>query len=294
MTGKVGTEKSDEEKRRAYWAEQMERAHEFVLKMYEYPVDECGEPLVSLPDAAEAAGVHVEFSAKPHVKGLPRLFVLREELIARFIAAAREMNDRGWVLKVEDAYRTREMQKYLLQQEYVFDVALERVMWERGGEVPSAEFMFRRIGALVALAPKVGTHMSGSALDISVLHRDDGTELDRGGPYVEISERTPHDSPFISARALENRAAITELMRRHGFVAYPWEFWHYSAGDAYDEYFRRTGRSARYGPVDWDPRDGGVTPIENPSEPLNSFEEIQNGIEKALERLKKPRRKPSK
>ena len=282
MAREMETGNSDDAKRRAYWTGQMEKAHEFVLKMYEYPVDECGEGMVPLRDAA---GVEVTFSEKPHVKGLERIFVIREGLIGDFAAIAREMNDRGWVLKVEDAYRTTEMQKFLLQEEYVFDVALERVMWECAGAVPSPEFMFRRIGALIALAPKVGTHMSGSALDISVLRRDDGSEVDRGGPYVEMSERTPMDSPFISSEARKNRRAITAVMRRHGFVPYPWEFWHYSKGDAYDEYFSKTGKHARYGPVHMN-ADGSVIPIQNPREPLNSYEEIQREINRALARAK--------
>ena len=52
------------------------------------------------------------FSQKPHgALGLPRRFYLRDGLIAQCVAAAAEMNRRGWVLKVEDAYRTPQMQQ---------------------------------------------------------------------------------------------------------------------------------------------------------------------------------------
>jgi len=120
----------------------------------------------------------------------------------------------------------------------------------------------------------VGTHCVGSAIDISVLALEGGAEVDRGAPYLEISERTPMDSPFVSAEARENRAEITDLMARHGFSTYPFEFWHYNAGDAYEELLSGRGGPARYGPVDLDPESGEVRPIADAATPLNSEAEI--------------------
>lgn len=198
------------------------------------------------------------------------------------------MNELGWVLRVEDGYRTREIQKYLGLTPKVFDAVLQRVMWELGGKVPSPEFMFRRCSALVATVPKFATHMSGSAIDISVMSRHDpALEVDRGGPYIELSELTPMNSPFVSALGLRHRKKITALMRDYGFVEYPWEFWHYSSGDAYDQFLRKTGKPAIYGAVDWDPVKNVVTPMADATTPLNSEEEIRTEIEAALQRLAK-------
>lgn len=278
---------ADDAARRAYWTEQFEAAHSFMFNdILPYPVQECGEAFVSLPEAAVAAGVEVHFSERPHVRQLERLYYLREGQIPGFLGAARAMNARGWILRVEDGYRTREIQKYLGRTPQVFDGVLRSVMWELGGKVPTPEFMFRRCSALVATVPKFGTHMSGSAIDISVVWRDDpAREVDRGAPYIEMSERTPMDSPFVSPQARENRQAITALMAEHGFVAYPWEFWHYSSGDAYDQFLCGTGQPARYGAVDWDPHTGAVRPLEDPTLPLNSAEEVRAEIEAALRRI---------
>ena len=151
--------------------------------------------------------------------------------------------------------------------------------------VPSAEFMFRRCSALVATVPKFGTHMSGSAIDVSVLLRaTPATEVDRGAPYIDMSQRTPMDSPYVSATARDNRRQISAVKQRHGFVAYPWEFWHYSSGDAYDQYLRHTGQPAIYGAVDWDAVAGTLAPIANATEPLNSVQEIRDEIAAALKR----------
>ena len=278
----MGTDGADVEARRAYWVEQMEAAWRFMQAIAEYPVEECGEAMAPLRDAAEAAGVETAFSDTKVAAGLNRIFYLREGLLEKFIGVAREMNGRGWVLKVEDGYRTRDIQAGLARQE-IFDTILERVIWERRGETPSPEELLRRVTALVATSPKVGTHMSGSAMDITVLNRDDGTEVDRGGPYLEMSELTPMESPFVRPEARRNRQEITGIMARHGFVAYPYEFWHYSSGDAYDEYLNGSGRPACYGAVELNLSDGRTTAIRDPLEPLQDIEAMRTEIARALE-----------
>lgn len=275
--------------RRAYWAAQMDEAYAFMQAVSAYPVEECGERVVSLPEAVAAAGVEVEFSTRPHVLGLPRLYLLREGLVPAFLRATRALNERGWVLRVEDAYRTVTMQKHQARQPYALDAVLDKVLWENEGQTPTVELLSRRLAALIAASPAVGTHLSGSAVDVSVLHRDTRAEVDRGAPYLEMSERTPMASPFVSPEAQRNREMITQLMRGHGFVTYPWEFWHYNAGDAYAHYLERTGQPARYGPVEVDPRTGAVTPIERPHEPLNSPAELALLLEQALSRRQEAR-----
>jgi zinc D-Ala-D-Ala dipeptidase len=274
----------DEAARRAYWAAQFDEAHAFMMRAAALPVEDCGERLVSLPDAARAAGVEVAFSDRPHVHGLPRLFMLREGQIARFVDAARRLNRRGWVLRVEDGYRTRTMQRDSGLRPELFDVILRKVVWELDGRTPDPAFFFKRLLTLVAQIPMTGTHTAGAAVDVSVLDRTSGAEVDRGGPYLEISERTPMTSPFISPQARRNRQEITAIMQESGFVTYPYEFWHYCNGDVYEECLRPTDRPVRYGPVDLDPSTGRVTPIENPREPLNSLAEIQAQIDAALKR----------
>jgi hypothetical protein len=99
-----------------------------------------------------------------------------------------------------------------------------------------------------------------------------------------MSEKTPMDSPFVPPEAQRNRQEISALMQRHGFVAYPWEFWHYSSGDAYEQVLMKTGRPAIYGAVSFDPQTLQVTPLAQPEQPLNSFDEIRAEIDAALAR----------
>lgn len=276
----------EDSERRAYWKAQMEAAFGMMEAVLVYPVAECGERLVSLEAAAQRTGAKIEFAAEKLAGRFERLFYIRESLADDVMRIAGDLTRRGWLLRIEDAYRTPEMQKELASSALVFDAILRSVIWENEGAIPSPELLLRRVSALAALRPKVGTHISGSALDISVLDARDGRAVDRGGAYPELSELAPMTSPYISGEARAHREAITAIFERHGFKAYPFEFWHYSKGDAYVGYLDKSGAPARYGPVTFDRKTGEVRPIARPAEWLVPLEKIQGLIERALRKEK--------
>lgn len=276
---------STEAARRAYWTEQMELGYGMVEELLAFPVEECGEGFASIRAAAETAGVEMQFSDTKIAGDLDRIFFLRESLIADVVAIGREMNQRGWILKIEEGFRSLEMQGALVRKPSVFDSILRKCIWENGGEVPSVEFVFRRAIVMVANIPKIGTHMSGSAIDISVFRREDGSEIPRGGPYIEVSEKTPMRSPFITEEELRNRLEITSMMEARGFMHFPYEFWHYNKGDAGDCILNHKPGPARYGPVNWNPETNEVTPVEDPMSPLNPLPRIEKEIAAAMGRL---------
>ena len=271
--------------KREYWASQLVEAFAFMEAMRVHPLQECGEPMASLREASEE--LEVQFSTTLINGCHPRVYFIRAGLIDHFRRAAREMNDRGWVLKVEDGYRSPEMQRAQSHNPLHFDVILEKVMWELNGGIPTPELMFRRLSAVIATRCRIGTHVSGSAIDISVFDRATGEEIDRGGSYIEISERTPMASPFITPEQHRHRTEIDALMRRNGWFAYPYEFWHFSGGDSYAESLAGTGQPARYGPVAFDGNSITVIPDPASDEMLEPLEFYQRQIEAALERLGK-------
>ena len=275
----------DEDARRRFWTVHMERSHRLLQAMTEYPTTESGEGFASIPDAAEGAGVEMLFSDSKIAGDLHRVFSIRESLIPDLLAIAREMRERGWLLKIEDGYRTQQMQTLLGQKPAVFDMIVGSCRWELGGEPPSLDLIRRRSTCLVANYPNRGTHTMGAAVDISVFGLDDGEEIGRGKPYLEMSEYTPMDSPFVTAAESQNRRSITTLMERHGFLHYPGEFWHYNKGDALYHYMAKTGQPAPYGPVHWDPISNQVTPYDDVSSPLTPPEEMAAHLAAALARL---------
>ena len=275
---------TDEAARRAYWAEQMQMGYELVQQVLDFPVEECGEKFASIPEAADAAGVEMLFSESKIAGDLDRIFVMRESLMKDLMAVGKDMNDRGWILKIEDGFRTLEMQGTLVRKPEVFDVILQKCIWENGGEVPPTELVFRRAIVLIANIPKIGTHMSGSAIDISVFNREDGSEVWRGNPYLEMSERTPMRSPFIEEQDLKNRLEITDMMEARGWIHFPFEFWHFNQGDAMGHILRDNPAPCRYGPVNWNPETNEVTQVEDMMSPLNPLDVIEKEIHAAIAR----------
>jgi hypothetical protein len=146
--------------------------------------------------------------------------------------------------------------------------------------------ILRRAIVLTANIPKVGTHMSGSAVDISVFHRDDGREVWRGNPYLEMSERTPMRSPFVEPEAIENRLAITAMMEAQGFMHFPFEFWHYNKWDAGGHILTGNPAPAGYGPVNWNPKTNEVTPVTDPMSLLNPASVIEKEVAAAMDRMR--------
>ena len=272
--------------RRAYWTEQMELGSALVEELIAFPVEEGGESLASLREAAAVTKVEMLFSGTKIAGELERVFYLRRSLVHDVMTIAREMNQRGWILKIEDGFRSLEMQSSLVRKPAVFDAVLKKCLWENGGSLPSAEMIFRRALIMVANIPKIGTHMSGSAIDISVFHRDDGREVWRGNPYLDVSESTPMNSPYLSVSARENRRAITAVMEKHGFVHFPFEFWHYNQGDALAHILTNNPAPCRYGAVNWNPGTNEVTAVVDTLTPLNPLPVIQIEIAAAMARAR--------
>lgn len=278
----------DAAERRRFWTEQLEAAHVFMQAVAAAPVAESLEPVRSLPEAAETAGVQLEFSARPHADGSPRIYVLRASLVDDLLAVADDLaRRRGWCVVIEDGFRTAEMQRRLAESDAVFDRVVERAIWELAGDTPPIPLLRKRLGAMVAASPKLGTHMSASAIDVSVIDRRTGALLNRGGPYLEISEATPMNSPFITAEQRRVRDAVAETMDEHGFVAYPYEFWHFNRGDAYEAVLRDDPALARYGPVHIEQTTSTVTPQQNPDHPLSAESDLERLLEAALGRVRK-------
>ncbi len=269
---------------RAYWTGQMELAFDFMEMMRFYPLKESGEAMVSIPDALD--GLKVEYSSSPTDNRYPQIYFIRIGLRQSLRRVAQEMNDRGWILKIEDGYRSPAMQRAKSQAPGIFDAILRKVMWELDGTVPTTEFMLRRLSVLVATRCRVGTHVSGSAIDISVIDQTTGTEIGRGGSYLEISERTPFDSPFVTPEERRHRNEIAAVFRRHSWFAYPFEFWHFSGGDSYAEYLAGSGSAARYGPIVFE---NGTTVAMSAAESdalLEPLEIYRSRIATALARIK--------
>ena len=277
---------TDEKARCRYWAKNMDHSYELIQSMSKYKIKECGERVVSIPEAALEAGVKILFSETKIAGNLDRIFVIRESLMPDLLAVARDMKERGWILKIEDGYRTCEMQTELGRKPEIFDMIVHSCWRETGGVKPSLEHVKKRSMVLVANYPYSGTHLMAAAVDISVFRIDDGSEVSRGKPYLEMSEYTPMDCPFVSVEEYQNRMDITAIMERHGFLHYPGEFWHFNKGDPLYHILMCSGEHAMYGPIHWNPVSGEITPYNDMASPLIPPNLLAENLKQSLERLR--------
>ena len=251
----------------------MEAAHDFMQRLLEYPVEECGESLESLRDRAAEAGVEVVFAAGKKLGEFERVFHVRRSLVEKLLRVAEAFLTRGLVLRIEDAYRRPAVQARGAASAYVIGSAIRKVLWETDGAEPAPELVLRRLAVWSATTLKFANHTAGSAVDVTVLRRD-GSPLVLGAAYPELSHLSPMASPFVSAGARRNRQLMCDLFAEQRFVAYPLEFWHFSHGDADYEMIAGTGKPGRYGPVEWSPDGGGLRPAADILKPLVTADDV--------------------
>lgn len=138
---------------------------------------------------------------------LASIVVNRLKLVQDSLCAIREHNGisfpNGLGLKIWDGYRPRTVQ-YL--------------MWEI---IPDATY--------VADPAKGSSHNRGAAVDVTLVDRATGKELDMPTDFDDFTERAHHSFSQLPQNVLANRALLKDLMVNvGGFSVYTAEWWHYS------------------------------------------------------------------
>ena len=244
---------------REYWTQQMDAAFSFMEKMAVYPIEESGEKMVSMEEGTN--GLDVSYAEGLLDGKHLRLWFLRERLIKSFAATMRMFNDHGWRPKIIAAFRTPEIQTYLTQRPHNVDLIIRKCFWELKGEVPTGAFVLKRLSALIATRLRCSGHLAGAAVDCAFFDRTTGEAIDCGGEIPEISERSSMHSPFITEKQRDNRRISERIFLSQGFVPYEHEFWHFSKGDSYEQYYKNSGQPSRYGPILF--QDGAITPMDS-------------------------------
>jgi D-alanyl-D-alanine dipeptidase len=71
-------------------------------------------------------------------------------------------------------------------------------------------------------------HSRGSTVDLTLVRRPDGRELDMGSPFDFFSPKSWPSDHSVSAQAQNNRALLAEAMTAGGFRSYDKEWWHFT------------------------------------------------------------------
>jgi zinc D-Ala-D-Ala dipeptidase len=123
-------------------------------------------------------------------------------IVARALARVQqELNEKNLSLKIWDAYRpfnvTEKMWELIKDDRYVAD-------------------------------PKKGSgHNRGIAVDLTIVDRTTGKELDMGTGFDNFTDTAHQNFKGLPVEILNNRALLKTVMEKYGFVAFETEWWHF-------------------------------------------------------------------
>ena len=137
------------------------------------------------------AGTNTTFLRVPAVKALQKV--------------QRELNEKGYGLKIFDAYRP---------------YAVTVKFWEL---VKDERY--------VANPSKGSGHNRGIAVDLTIINLQSGKTVDMGTDFDNFSDTAHHTFTDLSEKILQNRQLLKSTMVKYGFNAYNDEWWHYSFAD---------------------------------------------------------------
>jgi len=123
-------------------------------------------------------------------------------IVARALSRVQqELNEKNLSLKVWDAYRpfsvTEKMWELIKDDRYVAD-------------------------------PKKGSgHNRGIAVDLTIVDRTTGKELDMGTGFDNFTDTAHQNFKDLPLEILKNRDLLKTVMEKNGFVAFETEWWHF-------------------------------------------------------------------
>lgn len=176
------------------------------------------------------AGNH-NFVGEP-IAGYERPVCLLTRTAAQELAMIQsDLESRGLGLKVFDCYRPQSAVAHFAR--WARDIRDIRRKAEFYPEVNK-----RDLFALGYIAYRSG-HSRGSTVDLTLVHRADGVELDMGTGFDAFTPRSSPANVSVDAEARHNRAILAAAMERRGFRPYAKEWWHFTLrGEPFpDQYF---------------------------------------------------------
>ena len=138
---------------------------------------------------------------------------------------------RGLELKVFDCYRPQRAVEHFVR--WARDPADIRGKAEYYPEINK-----RDLFALGYVARRSG-HSRGSTVDLTLVRRADGAEVDMGTGFDLFSRKSSPADRSVGQDAQGNRATLAAFMQRRGFKPYNKEWWHFTLRDEpfRDRYF---------------------------------------------------------
>mgnify|MGYP001563390142 CR=1 FL=1 len=213
---------------------------QFILKI---PLRECREPLIKLGEEKVPGLV---FNTKKS-SGKTKIWVLRRSVAKALFSAASRFWAEGYLLSLEDSYRNPKVQGEMFLR-YLSEV---RKQFPALSSVKAQQ----KANTFIAGIPILAAHTAGAAVDVILLARNGRKVIDMGCDYLTLGSEAITDNPNLNEKQIANRRLLKSILSQNGFINYPYEYWHYSLGDACAAYLT-SRKFAIYGPVDYNLKTG--------------------------------------
>lgn len=206
---------------------------------YQVPIQECGEPLLSIPPQLARVDPHPYTRlGAPYEEWSP--FFVRQGVCDRLLLAQAQLERErpGWQIQIFDGYRPVAVQQFMVDQ------TLQTLAQAQGLDPQQMTASERQtllnqvyeFWALPSLNPATPPpHSTGGAIDVTLVDQA-GHPLNMGSPIDEISPRSYPDY-FKTPSAPEHHAfnrhrqQLKRVMTHAGFEQHPNEWWHFCWGD---------------------------------------------------------------
>jgi len=168
--------------------------------------------------------------------------ILTKQAAEALKVAAEILEKQGYYIKIFDAYRPqRAVDHFVRWGKDLEDQKMKEFFYP---DVDKA--LLFELGYIA----KRSSHTRGSVVDLTLVYKDTGEEVDMGSPFDLFGEISHHDTNMITPEQAANRRILRDAMVAAGFEPYPNEWWHYRLIDEPypNTYFNfPVGRAGEYG-----------------------------------------------
>ncbi len=142
----------------------------------------------------------------------------------------KELANKGFGLKIFDGYRPQKAVDHFVRwAKNAPDTLMKQYYYPY---IPKSQLF-----NLGYIASKSG-HTRGSTVDLTIIDKYTGREIDMGSPYDFFGNISHHSYPNITSKQKSNRQLLKNTMEKYGFRAYKNEWWHYTLnGEPYPNHY---------------------------------------------------------
>ncbi len=157
--------------------------------------------------------------------------LLTREAAEALRAASDELKEKGYRLKIYDAYRPQTAVDHFVR--WARDVSDQRMKQVFYPDVPK-----EKLFELGFIAERSG-HSRGSTVDLTLFDMARGCNADMGGYFDFFGDISHYEHASLSQAQMASRALLRDAMVKAGFAPYENEWWHFTlAEEPYpDSYF---------------------------------------------------------